>query len=208
MNYEDSDSDIEEVELIEEPIEEIVINDDPNDFDEPNLETLNTEDIIAAQQEVVVEESETLPKPIKIEEPDKIVDITDTGNEHSFEESETLIDSPPTKSGHEGVVTMDGNIELMDSPAQIFSGPIKINIGLNLAERVNSPRIEEPKPTEVVEDTVKETTPENVIPATSVASDEQNLVPVSLKPRVKESRLNVYPPVNKGTEKSALCSIM
>lgn len=200
----DDDSDIEEVQVIEEPIEEIIIQDDGNEFDDPNLETLNTEDIIAAQQEIV-EEREPSPKPIKVEDlDDRIVDICDFGGEQSFDEPETVEDSPQTKSGHEGVVTIDGNIELTDSPAQMMSGStkIKINISKNINDdRANSPRIEEHKMD-------NDTTIETPLVVPTGESDEEKLVPHSLKSRVTDAKLTVYPPVSKGKEESSLCSIM
>lgn len=212
MDYDD-DSDIEEVQLIEQPIEEIIINDE-NDFDEPNLETLNTEEIIAAQQEIEdAELPEDVPKPIKIEEPEddnRIVDISEGGLEPSYDECiETVVDSPQTKSGHEGVVNMDGNIELMDSPAQMISGStkIKINISKNITEdKAHSPRNEETKTT-TSEDSCKDTA-ENLYPIVSSSTDIEKLVPVEVKSRIKDAKLNVYPAVTKGTEKSGLCTIM
>ncbi|XP_065206931.1 uncharacterized protein LOC135836194 isoform X2 [Planococcus citri] len=215
MDYDDDDdSDVEEVRIIEQPIEEIIINDE-NDYDEPNLETLNTEDIIAAQQEIAVEElPEDVPKPIKIEDTDddKIVDISDPAGEPSScdEYIETVVDSPQTKSGPEGVVNMDGNIELLDNPVQILNTAtkIKINISKNITE-AHSPRPEEPKNTTNGHDNgAEETVAENSYSIVSSTSDEEKLVPVSVKSRIQDAKLNIYPAVTKGTEKSGLCTIM
>lgn len=176
------DSDIEEVQLIEEPIEEIVIPDDVNDLEEPNLETLNAEDIIAAQQEV---ENSPSPEPASVEEVvDRIVDITHSTN----------------------TVSIDGNVELGDS-YQAISGPtkIKINIAKNhLEEKVVSPKPEEPK---VQEDELSNDPIDNEQPPPP-GEEMITLVAADLKPKLKERKLTAYPPVTKGTEISGLCSIM
>lgn len=207
---EEEDSDIEEVQLIEQPIEEIVIPDDGNDFDEPNLETLNTEEILAAQQEIVAEPvvAEELPlkpeeTPIKIEDDasDRIMNASDntmsssTLMEISAEENieEILEDAPETTRGVIGVMSIDGNIELMDSP-HMMKGPPATKIKLNITkshgeDKANSPRNEESQ-------------------GSGVTDEAEKPAAANVKPRVKEAKLTAYPAVTKGTEKSGLCSIM
>lgn len=182
------------MQLIEQPIEEIIINDDINDL-EPNLETLNVEDIIAAQKEVDSLPEETAAEAEPVEIADKIVDITSVPN----------------------VATIDGNIELGDS-LQVVSTGTKIKFNITKSTPHNEEKVPSPKSpaneVEPVSDTEMDDLPNGppkeltTINAQPLPPGEELVTAAEIKPRLKERNLTEYPPVTKGTETSGLCSIM
>lgn len=190
----EDDSDVEEVQLIEQPIEEIIINDDINDL-EPNLETLNVEDIIAVQKEVDSLAEETVAEVEPVEIVDKIVDITSVPN----------------------VATIDGNIELGDSLQVVSTGTkIKLNIAkpaTHNEEKPSSPKspanevepVSDAEMDDLMNGPPKELTTINAQP---LPPGEELVTAAEIKPRLKERKLTEYPQVAKGTETSGLCSIM
>lgn len=190
LTDESDDSDIEEVQLIEEPIEEIIIPDDANDLDEPNLETLNAEEILAVKQEI---ERSPSPHTPAVEEVDD--------NEDNADDIVHITHSTNT-------VSIDGNVELGDS-YQALSGPtkIKINIAKNhLEDKGASPKTDEPKKPE--EEVLEEIIDVNEQPPPPGEEVLCSLEAADIKPRLKGVTLTVYPPVVKGTETSGLCTIM
>lgn len=89
--------------------------------------------------------------------------------------------------------TIDGNVELESTASTIPATASKIK--LNITKPLNSPK-ESKDEKEVVE----------------AAPEEEELtaplVPASIKPALRERNLSVLPPVDKGVELSALCSVM
>ncbi|XP_014218937.1 uncharacterized protein LOC106647178 [Copidosoma floridanum] len=90
--------------------------------------------------------------------------------------------------------TIDGNIEL-DSSAPIIPAAQSL-IKINIIKPLNSPK--EPKETKEEKENVEEEKLEK----------EEPLKPASIKPSLIDRNLSVLPPVFKGEELSALCSIM
>lgn len=187
---EDEDSDVEEVQLIEEPIEEIIIPDDANDLDEPNLETLVEASIVTAEPS---EAEEKASAETAVEEPviEKVVDITQSVS----------------------TVSIDGNVEPGESIQQVITAPTRIKINMTrsngtVKSPLASPKNDEPKTVEK---------PETVNIGFSESANEEppppgeemiTLVAADIKPRIRERKLTEYPPVMKSVETSALCSIM
>lgn len=190
----DQDSDFEGVQLIEQPIEEIIINDDVNDL-EPNLETLNIQDIISVQREVDSQPTETIEEVEPIEIADKIVDITNVAN----------------------VASIDGNIELSDA-LQVVNTSTKIKINITKAASLNEEKAPSPRPPlDTVEsvsgkklDVLLKEHPKELttILAQPLPLGEELATAAEIKPRLKDRKLVEYPPVTRGAETSGLCSIM
>lgn len=181
------------MQLIEQPIEEIIINDDVNDL-EPNLETLNVQEIVSVQQEADLLPNETIEE-VEPVVADRIVDITNVPN----------------------VASIDGNIELSDA-RQVVSTGTKIKINIAKANSHNEEKAPSPRsPLDAVEpvsddefEVVSTEPPKELttILAQPLPPGEELVTAAELKPRLKEKKLVEYPPVTKGTETSGLCSIM
>jgi hypothetical protein len=166
------------VQLIEEPIEEIIIPDDPTDYDNANLETLIVEDIVAKD----VDENEMRETPV--EKPmDKVVDITQSVS----------------------TVLIDGNVEPGETVQQLVTAPIKITISKTNGTPKSSPKRSETSDAEKV-DKFGESVDLNEQPPPP--GEEMVTAPADLKPRLRERKLTEYPPVKRSHEESALCSIM
>lgn len=183
---ENADSDIEDVQLIEKPIEEIVINDDANDLEESNLETIHTEDMVTTEEDIPqIQDIEST----HIKEHDEVKPVL-TSDKKTLE-----VDSSQSKTLLDGVITMDGNIELANSPAQIIgsSVKIKINIGKNLIE----------DGTQSLQN--GELDMKNDVDNKEVETKSSSL---RVKSRIQDASLTTYPTVTSGYEKSGLCTIM
>lgn len=92
--------------------------------------------------------------------------------------------------------TIDGNVEF-DSAALIVP-TTQSKIKINITKSINSPK--ESKEIKENKEELKETTDETEIFVP--------LQPASIKPALRDRNLSVLPPVQKGEELSALCSIM
>ncbi len=154
-----------------------MIPDDGNDL-EPNLETLNVEEIIAVQQEEVdLIEPENDSKN-EVEFQDKIVDITHVPN----------------------VALIDGNIELNDS-CQVPSSATKIKINIvKSVDKVQSPKPDESEKIESnSEEVAEESTPVLITTPANVKPKIQDKILKECSPIVEKRSEN---------EMSAICSIM
>lgn len=200
----EADSDVEEVLLIEQPIEQIVINDD-YDVEESNLETLHSGDIVEAEnEEIAANRDEASVEPV-------------IGEEHVIDDDDAR-HSPTVDITHcvSNIVSIDGNIDMGESmPPMNTTTKIKINITKIRAESKSPPpsTVAAKQPESDETKNAGSNAETNAVSLETsvdrqVSSPVEKLTALDTKEKLRNRNLTEYPPVSKGTETSGLCSIM
>ncbi|XP_016845567.1 uncharacterized protein LOC100121761 isoform X2 [Nasonia vitripennis] len=170
---------------VEQSSQQEEIKDEESEFDLSLTVSNELETMFAENSENTTMETETT------EEGSKTQDLleSDLAPEEKPMES-AVVDSTQV----EVKSTIDGNVELESTTSTIPATASKIKI--NITKSLNSPK-ESKDEREVVE-------------AMSEEEEEPtaSLVPASVKPGLQDRNFSVLPPVDKGVELSALCSIM
>lgn len=119
---------------------------------------------------------------------------------------------PIVDTTHASVVcSIDGNVELEDTPQQVGNGPPKIKI--TITKPAIQSALKDSKESDELELTSSTEAPNSTMAATLSLNSQpyppgEEPVPQYVKPKLIGRKLQDLPPVLKGSEMSGLCSIM
>ncbi|KAF6198443.1 hypothetical protein GE061_008191 [Apolygus lucorum] len=168
----------------------------------PQIETVDLIEELDKSDEVQLDEEEKDGHEIVNDETANEVEDMEVDLTKVKSEKVEVVDLDAQTSQPLVVSSIDGNVELEDAAPVTLPRRIKINI----PSAVTKPHREE----------TREATPPRITPSIEppvLDSSEplppgEELYPLSVKPRLSEVDLKILQPVSKGSELSALCSIM